>query len=375
MVVREPSGAKDLVGTARRLYLLDAMNDTVTTLWVKDLAYDLPRARIADRPADPRESARLLVVRWDPLHLEHRHVRDLPALLQPGDVLVMNRTRVIKARLDVQKTTGGRVTVVVVANNQETLRALLQKGKLKPGQTLEVGPYRLTCVARQGKWVDLTLPREIPLSQLLETYGHMPLPPYIPRDPSEQDENWYQPAVAREPGSIAAPTASLHLTSTLLRALKEQGIQFTELVLHVGPGTFLPIRGARFEEHRMLPEPYRIPRKTQEILREARARGARIVAVGTTVVRALETWAWGEGPPEGTTDLFIYPGYTFRVIQGFWTNFHQPRSTPLAMVAAFAGWERVKEAYLVALEQGYRFLSYGDATLWLPEDGDAGHPA
>jgi S-adenosylmethionine:tRNA ribosyltransferase-isomerase len=351
------------------------MNAIGAPLRVEDLTYALPRDRIADRPVEPRESARLLVVRWAPTRIAHHRVADLPHLLRPGDILVLNRTRVIKARLDVHKTTGGRVTVVVVAHRQDTLRALLQKGKLKPGQTLQVGPHRLTCVARQGKWVDLTLPREISLEALLEIYGHMPLPPYIPRDPSDHDETWYQPSLAREPGSIAAPTASLHLTPALLHALQARGIQLAEVVLHVGPGTFLPIQGEHFEDHRMLEEPFRIPPETRAVLQEARRSGRRIVAVGTTVVRALETWAWGEGPAEGTTELFIYPGYTFRVIQGFWTNFHQPRSTPLAMVAAFAGWERVKTAYLVALDHGYRFLSYGDATLWLPEDGDAGHTA
>jgi len=354
---------------------LEAMNDTATLLRVEDLTYDLPRARIADRPADPRETARLLLVRWDPLRLEHRHVRDLPGLLRPGDVLVVNRTRVIKARLDVHKTTGGRVTLVVVAHNRDTLRALLQRGKLKPGQTVVVGPHRLACVHREGSWVDLALPRDLSLSELLERYGRMPLPPYIPRTPDRVDERWYQPAVAREPGSIAAPTASLHFTPALLDRLQRRGIRRVELVLHVGPGTFLPIRGERFEEHRMLPEPYRIPPETRKALREARDRGYRIVAAGTTVVRALESWAWGEGPAEGDTDLFIYPGYRFRVIQGFWTNFHQPRSTPLAMVAAFAGWERVRRAYREALDRGYRFLSYGDATLWLPEEPYADHAA
>ncbi len=346
----------------------------------RELDYDLPRERIALTPAEPREEARLLVVEIPARRIRHHRVRDLPDLLSPGTVLVFNRSRVVKARLEGEKPTGGRVTVVLdpapemlgsgsVAVAVRTCRALLQRGKLRAGQRFQVAEVSFTVVEKQGKWLTLLLPPDLDLDAFLEAHGRMPLPPYIRREPGEADERWYQPVFADTPGSIAAPTASLHFTENLLVELERRGIQTVYLTLHVGPGTFLPILTEEVEAHRMLPEWYEIPPDTLRVLQEARETGRPVVAVGTTATRALESWAWGEGPERGATDLFIRPGHTFRVISGLLTNFHQPRSTPLALVAAFAGLDLVRMAYREALHRGYRFLSYGDASLWLHQPG------
>jgi len=347
---------------------------------LQQLDYELPRERIALAPTEPREEARLLVVDIPTGHIRHHRVRDLPEILPRGTVLVFNRSRVVKARLEGEKPTGGRVTVVVepapdalaqgsVAVDVRTCRALLQRGRIREGERFQVAGVTLEVLEKRGKWLTLLLPRDLDLDAFLEAHGRMPLPPYIRREPGKEDERWYQPVFAEIPGSIAAPTASLHFTESLLRALEDRGIQVVYLTLHVGPGTFLPILTEEVEAHRMLPEWYEIPSETAQILQEARKDGRPVVAVGTTVTRALESWAWGEGPERGATDLFIYPGYTFRVISGLFTNFHQPRSTPLALVAAFAGLDLVRRAYREALEGEYRFLSYGDASLWLAFSG------
>ncbi len=347
---------------------------------LRELDYELPRERIAFAPAEPREAARLLVVDVPTGRIRHHRVRDLPDLLPPGTVLVLNRSRVVKARLEGEKSTGGRVTVVLdpspgtfaqgsVVVAVRTCRALLQRGKLREGQRFQVAGVTFEVLEKQGKWLTLLLPPDLDLDAFLETHGRMPLPPYIRRAPGKEDERWYQPVFADIPGSIAAPTASLHFTEPLLRALEHRGIQTVYLTLHVGPGTFLPILTEEVEAHRMLPEWYEIPPGTVRVLQEAREAGRPVVAVGTTATRALESWAWGEGPERGATDLFIHPGYAFRVISGLLTNFHQPRSTPLALVAAFAGLDLVRRAYGEALAQGYRFLSYGDASLWLAFPG------
>ena len=347
---------------------------------LRELDYELPRERIAFAPTEPREEARLLVVDVPTGRIRHHRVRDLPDLLPPGTVLVLNRSRVVKARLEGEKPTGGRVTVVLdpkpetlaqgsVAVAVRTCRALLQRGKLREGQRFQVAGVTFEVAEKQGKWLTLLLPPDLDLDAFLEAHGRMPLPPYIRRAPGKEDERWYQPVFADTPGSIAAPTASLHFTENLLRALERRGVQTAYLTLHVGPGTFLPILTEEVEAHRMLPEWYEIPPETVRVLQEAREAGRPVVAVGTTATRALESWAWGEGPERGATDLFIRPGYAFRVISGLLTNFHQPRSTPLALVAAFAGLDRVRRAYREALVRGYRFLSYGDASLWLAFSG------
>lgn len=347
------------------------------------LDYHLPPERIALEPVQPRDAARLLVVNVSTDSIRHHRVRDLPDILPPGTVLVFNRSRVVKARLEGEKPTGGRVTVILDPSPEDlisgggtsvavrTVRALLQRGKIREGQRFFVGDVVLEVAERKGKWLTLLLPAELDLDAFLETHGKMPLPPYIRREPGREDEHWYQPVFAEEPGSIAAPTASLHFTPELLSRLQKKGIVIVFITLHVGPGTFLPILTEEVEAHRMLPEWYEIPEPTQTILREARKARHPIVAVGTTATRALETWAFGEGPVRGSTELFIHPGYRFRVLDGLFTNFHQPRSTPLALVAAFAGLNLVKRAYEEALREGYRFLSYGDASLWLRfgEDG------
>lgn len=341
------------------------------------LYYDLPKHAIAQRPVSPRDHSRLLVVHVPSGRLYHDRFYNLVQYLPSGAVLVLNRTRVIKARLEGEKETGGKVVVVVFppqhaplpvgigGGDSQTVPALLQRGKVRPGQKIQIQSEVIEVVEQQGKWVTLRFASNMDVNTFLENYGKMPLPPYIQRDIHDADEAWYQPITAQESGSIAAPTASLHFTPHLFHTLQNRGINIVEILLHVGPGTFLPILTERIENHRMLPEYYEIPKETQKEIQQARQEGRPVIAVGTTCTRALETWALGEGPTEGFTDLFIYPGYPFRVLDGLVTNFHQPPSTPLALVAAFAGLDLVHRVYQEALRKGYRFLSYGDASLWM----------
>ncbi len=346
------------------------------------LDYVLPPEAVALRPVEPRDHARLLVVHIPSGRTFHERFDALPRWLPRGTVLVLNRTRVVRARLEGVKATGGRVTVVVFPRKYaptavggggkgEEVQALLQRGKIRVGQVFRVGEIEITVVEQEGKWLTLRFPPGVDVEEVLDRHGKMPLPPYIRREVSEADERWYQPLTAREPGSVAAPTASLHFTPRVMEALRQRGVEIVEVVLHVGPGTFLPILTEEVEAHRMLPEYYEVPPEAQARIVRARREGRPVVAVGTTCTRALETWALGEGPSRGYSDLFIYPGYRFRVLDGLVTNFHQPRSTPLALVAAFAGLDLVKRVYEEALRRGYRFLSYGDATLWVRFDPGA----
>ncbi len=330
-------------------------------LELSDFDYDLPPELIAQEGVEPRDAARMMVVHRDGRPLEHRRVRDLPAYLRPGDVLVVNRSKVIPARLFAKKPTGARIEVLLVRplGEREWLAFLRPARKAPPGTRLlfEGGAAEVVGVEDEGL---RRLRFDADPWALMARAGRAPLPPYI-RAPVPFAR--YQTVFAREPGSVAAPTAGLHFTPDLLEAIRAQGVEVLPLVLHVGPGTFQPVKGS-IEAHRMHEEVYEIPEKTAVAVNRALGEGRRVVAVGTTVVRALESaYAPGAGvrPGVGATRLFIRPPYDFKVVGALFTNFHLPRSTLLMLVAAFAGYERTMAAYREAVERGYRFYSLGDA--------------
>jgi S-adenosylmethionine:tRNA ribosyltransferase-isomerase len=324
--------------------------------------YALPAELIAQAPLPERDASRLLSLGRSSGLVEHRLVRELPQLLQRGDLLVVNDARVIPARLRGHKVgSGGKVELLLVepAGGADWL-ALGQASKpLREGAEVEVLGLRVQIVqSRGGGEFVVRLPVEgEALWEFLDRAGEMPLPPYIERPAGELDRDRYQTVFARERGAVAAPTAGLHFTPALLENLKRADISVAPVTLFVGPGTFLPVRAQRTEDHRMHSERYLVPEETARALRQAK----RVIAVGTTALRTLEASRGEPGP--GSTDLFITPGYQFRIVQGLFTNFHLPKSTLLMLVAAFAGLERVLAAYREAVAKRYRFFSYGDAML------------
>lgn len=325
-----------------------------------DYDYDLPRDRIAQRPAEPRDASRLMVLRRRDGSIDHRIFRDLPGLLRAGDLLVLNETKVIPARLVGKRMkTGGKVEAILVRDEGQGVWSCLAKlpRGVQSGERLLFDGLEAEF---QGRGEDgrarLRFPPDLPAR--LENAGRMPLPPYIRRDADASDAQRYQTVYAREAGSIAAPTAGLHFTPALLDRLVAGGVRIVRLTLHVGPGTFAPVRSQTPQA--LEPETYRVPDETLRAVRDAKSEGRRVVAVGTTCVRALEAISRGE-PPTGSTGLFIRSPFEFRVVDAMITNFHLPRGTPLMLVAALAGRERILEAYRVAIREGYRFYSYGDA--------------
>jgi S-adenosylmethionine:tRNA ribosyltransferase-isomerase len=336
--------------------------------------YDLPRALIAQEPVEPRDASRLLVLDRGRRSWEDRRFGELPDLLRPGDCLVANRSRVIPARLrGVGEADGKPVELLLLRPVAEGCWEAL----VRPGRRCRVGTRvelaggaaraRIAGAAAAGaRVVEIEAPW--PVRELLERHGLPPLPPYIDRHdaPKPEDRDRYQTVYAREEGSVAAPTAGLHVTPELLARLARRGVAVHYLTLHVGPGTFRPLRAATIDEHRMEAERSEIPAATARAIHEARREGRRVVAVGTTTTRALE-WAAGDDgrlrEGAGDADLFIRPGHRFRVVDALVTNFHLPRSTLLVLVAAFAGRELVLDAYRHAAAAGYRFYSYGDAML------------
>jgi S-adenosylmethionine:tRNA ribosyltransferase-isomerase len=323
---------------------------------------------IADRPVEPRDHARLLVVPKGVGACSHRRVADLPELLEPGDLLVVNDTKVLAARLSGRKKTGGgQVELVLVRPVGGTDRwEVLCKGT-KQGQVIELEDGTTATVMEQGvNGIIVQFSSSVPA--LIEKIGRMPLPPYIKREPMEQDRLWYQTLFAREAGAIAAPTAGLHFTEGLLAALKEKGVRMATVTLHVGPATFRPVTAERIDEHRMGTEWAELSPHTAAVITETKKAGGRIVAVGTTVVRTLEAAASTDGtvkPMKGEVGLFITPGYRFKAVDVLMTNFHLPKTTLLMLVSAFAGLEPLRAAYAEAVREKYRFYSYGDAMLIL----------
>ncbi|MEG3926531.1 MULTISPECIES: tRNA preQ1(34) S-adenosylmethionine ribosyltransferase-isomerase QueA [unclassified Microcoleus] len=362
--------------------------------------YELPPSRIAQNPVVPRDSSRLLAVD-SPSSQQHRIFTDLPDLLQPGDLLVLNNTRVLPARLYGHKPNGPAVEILLMEERQHNCwLALVKPGKrLKLGAKIEFDPIapagensttdpcccrtdaamparrRLTATvidrddATGGRLLEFDIPTDENLVTFLDEYGHVPLPPYI--ENSQASAEQYQTVYADRLGAVAAPTAGLHFTEELFSRLEQRGIEKTFVTLHVGVGTFRPVEVADVTAHKMHGEWVEVPAATVEKIRETQARGGRIIAVGTTAVRALEGAAAASGDFSlqafcGPTNLFIYPGYKWRVVEGMITNFHLPRSTLMMMVSAMIGRPRLLDLYREAIEHQYRFYSFGDAMLILP---------
>ena len=327
-----------------------------------DFAYDLPAERIAQKPLAERDQARLLHLGRDTM--AHRTVADWPELLRPDELVVVNNTQVIPARLRGVKDSGGAVELLVERIEDE--RTALCQGRaskpLKPGRWLSVGGERLEIVARVGEFHRLRFPQ--PVMAFLQRHGTTPLPPYIDRAAEAADESRYQTLYASAPGAVAAPTAGLHFSERLLDAVRRRVAGMVEVTLHIGAGTFAPMRGDYLSAHQMHAERYEISADAAERIRAVQEGPGRVVAVGTTVVRALETAAAQPGGIRagcGETRLFIKPGFRFRAVEALLTNFHLPESTLLMLVCAFAGQRRVLEAYRSAVAAEYRFFSYGDA--------------
>ncbi len=331
-----------------------------------DFTYHLPQELIASHPVMPRSASRLLHVATDGLH--DRQMLDLPMLLAPSDLIVFNDTKVIKARLIGAKPTGGRAEVLVerVLSDTEVLAQLGASKKPKVGGEIIIADGRLVMVGRDDDLFHLRWDGPGTVWSLMERAGALPLPPYIERAPDAEDETRYQTVFADKPGAVAAPTASLHFDEALLAALAVRGVRSAKLTLHVGAGTFQPLRVENLEDHVMHAEHYEVPAATAAAIAATRAAGRRVIAVGTTVARALESALAEGGKPSGDTRLFITPGYRFRAVDLLLTNTHLPESTLLMLVCAFGGYERLMAAYRHAVAQRYRFFSYGDAMLIEP---------
>jgi S-adenosylmethionine:tRNA ribosyltransferase-isomerase len=342
-----------------------------------ELDYPLPEGRIAQHPVTPRDASRLLVFDRKTTQIEHRHFRDLPDYLNAGDLLVLNETRVMPFRLQGLKQPGGaRIEMLLQQQEGEQSNRwevmAYRSRRLRPGVRVVFGPdLRATVLEERGEGRFLVqFISSRPFFEALEEYGALPLPPYVnrPEGPTEEDRQRYQTVYASRPGSSAAPTAGLHFTDELLRRLEAKGVGAAKVTLHVGSDTFRPIQSDRVEDHSMHSEHYEMPEKTARRIREVKTAGGRVVAVGTTCVRTLESSVDEQGrvaPGSGQTRLFIRPGYQFRVVDVMITNFHLPRTTLLALVAAFAGREQWRRLYEEALEEDYRFYSFGDAMVLL----------
>ena len=326
----------------------------------RDFDYPLPPELVAQAPAPERDASRLLVAPLSGARVEHRRFTDLPSYMGPGDLLVLNDTRVVPARLIMTRSTGGRVEALLLRRVEGTTWTTLldSGGRLKPGERLKLEDGSECVIGGRvegGAW-------EITIPDVIDKIGRAPLPPYIKRaaGPDSTDLERYQTVYADRPGSIAAPTAGLHFTRDLLDRIAAKGVEIARVTLHVGTGTFKPVRAENVDDHAMEPERYEIPEPTLRAIDKAR----RVVAVGTTTCRTLEAWA-RTGATSGETNLFIRPPFEFQVVDALLTNFHLPMSTLLMLVSAFAGRERTLEVYAEAVKERYRFFSYGDASLWL----------
>ncbi len=358
-------------GNSRHSGVTDSGNSDGGML-VKDFTYHLPEDLIARYPSGERDLSRLMVLDRRKGSIDDRLFRDLGDYLEPGDLLVLNDTRVIPARLFGRKVTGGRVEIFLVRREEsgaERWNCMIRNSRgLRAGHvlTLDSGMIAVVCDRTDRETWLVRFEGSEPFDAWLEREGKIPLPPYLQRAAEGLDRLRYQTVFSRIPGAVAAPTAGLHFTAGLLDALRSRGVEVAFLTLHTGPGTFQPVRVERVEEHRIHREHYAISPATAAAIAATRERGGRVVAVGTTSARTLEYAADGRGgvrPGTGEADIFIYPGYDFRVVDALVTNFHLPESTLIMLVSAFAGREFVLGAYREAVERGYRFYSYGDAML------------
>jgi S-adenosylmethionine:tRNA ribosyltransferase-isomerase len=335
---------------------------------VADFSFELPDELIARHPKKERSSSRLLSLDGNSGKLEHKVFTDIVDMLNPNDIMIFNNTKVIPARMFGQKATGGKVEVLVerVLDDHRVLAHVRSSKSPKEGATLILeGKAEATMLGRQGELFELRFSGEQNVFSILEDIGHMPLPPYIDRPDEEEDKERYQTVYNEKPGAVAAPTAGLHFDETLLQKIKEKGVETAFITLHVGAGTFQPVRVDSVDDHIMHSEYIEVPEDVVEAINKAKAKGGRVIAVGTTSVRSLESAAKVHGGElrafSGDTDIFIYPGYEFKVIDAMVTNFHLPESTLIMLVSAFAGQQHIMNAYHTAIEQRYRFFSYGDA--------------
>ena len=335
--------------------------------------YYLPEQLIAKYPAEKRSQSRLLAINKENGDLKDLHFYDLPSLLEPGDLLVFNNTKVIPARLYGQKESGGKVECLLDRMlSEHTVLAHLRASKSpKPGGFLQFGDCRVEVLSRQEDLFELKFDENKTVLQWLDILGEMPLPPYFNREVEELDKERYQTVYAKHDGAVAAPTAGLHFDEQVLSALKEKGVEFAYVLLHVGAGTFQPVRTDDIREHHMHSEYMELNQKTADQINACKARGNRVIAVGTTSVRCLETAANEVQASrrsdvqtfQGDTEIFIYPGYEYKIVDGLITNFHLPKSTLMMLVTAFGGYEHMMHAYRHAVESKYRFYSYGDSML------------
>lgn len=332
-----------------------------------DFHYTLPETSIAYYPTDKRTDSRLMVVQEE--SLSHQHFSEILSLFKPGDCLVLNDTKVMRARLWGHKTTGGRIEVLIerVLNDHEVLAHVRSSKSPKPGTDIICEESLIfTVTGRADDLFKLTLKNKESIFDCLERYGHIPLPPYIARSSDAHDAERYQTIYAKELGSVAAPTAGLHFDRDLLQAIQAKGVEVVYVTLHVGAGTFAPVRAERIEDHVIHSECAYISAQACQRINAAKMRGGRVIAVGTTSTRVLES-ASQSGvlcPYAGETQIFIYPGFKFQCVDAMITNFHLPESSLLMLVSAFAGYDRIMHAYHVAIAENYRFYSYGDA-MWL----------
>lgn len=337
-------------------------------MYLSDFDFPFDPALIAVEPVVPRDRARLLTLSRGMHQLSHRHVADLPYLLKQGDLLVVNDTKVLPARVrGVKQSTGKPVEVLFVREQNEKRWEILVKGTFRVGQVIEFGDHaRATIMKRDAAGTEVDVECPMSVDAFLAEHGSMPLPPYIKRAPLQEDHQWYQTMFAKHGGAIAAPTAGLHFTQDLFRRVKDSGINVATVTLHVGPGTFKPVKTEQIEDHHMGSERFTISEEAVRAIQETKQAGGRVVAVGTTVVRTLETVMKEKGeliPMLGESRLFITPGFQFKIVDALMTNFHLPRTTLLMLVSAFAGVEPIRKAYEEAVKERYRFYSYGDAML------------
>ena len=325
---------------------------------VSNYNYDLPEERIAKFPPKERGSTRLLVLNRNNGEIVDSYYRNLDQFLNPGDVLIINDTKVMQSRLFCKLPDGRKRELVVLEKHGDGPQRVMYRGKLHDGDELTLDNNTIKIVKILGNGI-AEVESEIPLAELAEKYGTVPLPPYLHRDATEDDKKRYQTVWAKNMGSAAAPTASLNMTDDLLQRLRDKGVIIRYLTLHVGLGTFLPIRSDKVEEHKMHSEWFNIPDDTLESLQNHKGR---VVSLGTTVARTLEYYG-KTGKTSGEDDIFIYPGFKFKVVDALITNYHAPKSTVLMLASAFAGWDNLKNAYEHAIDEKYNFLSYGDSML------------
>jgi S-adenosylmethionine:tRNA ribosyltransferase-isomerase len=346
-----------------------------------DFHYDLPAELIAQHPLPERSASRLLCLDGNSGEIEHCGFSDLLEKIRPNDLLVFNNTRVIPARLWGQKETGGKLEILVerITGENTALAHVRCSKSPKPGSRIllsakegeEPGPHSLLVTGREDALFCLASDGGPSIIKILGAIGHMPLPPYIAREDEVADRDRYQTVFARREGAVAAPTAGLHFTQGMLSALADKGVQQAQVTLHVGAGTFQPVRADDIADHKMHSEYLEVDERVCSAVKAARENGGRVIAVGTTAVRSLETASRQSGelqPYAGDTDIFIYPGYRFRAVDAIITNFHLPESTLLMLVSAFAGQAHIMTAYQQAIAEGYRFFSYGDAMLLTASD-------